>query len=238
MKIFNKHLTVLIAFLMIVGMQVQAQSKAEQEEKAKKLRQMEMEMKAEQVEMQKELQEALKEARTLEADELKSILEDQKIIQQQALKSYRRSIKDFEDNEGTWNIEYPTDIRQSWNRVSPAHLENYIGVRSSESTSLSIQKEIEELTFDTKFKYEVQKGSKTFQFSASGSVEEGTILIKLLNPAEKVIHEFEVSPLADVEWSQRFKWSEEDADNNFGTWTIIVDAEDATGHYQVSVRAN
>jgi len=222
---------------MIVGMQVQAQSKAEKEEKAKKLRLMEMEMKAEQIEKQKELHEVLKEAKNLEATELKAILEGQKVIQREALKNYRISLKDYEENE-VWNIDVPEMRFEFKDEASPSHFRNYVSMSSSESTSLMIQKEIEELTFDTKFKYEVQKGSKSFQFSASGSVDEGTILIKLLNPAEKVIHEFEVSPLADVEWSQRFKWSEEDADKNFGTWIIIVDAEDATGHYQVSVRAN
>ena len=58
------------------------------------------------------------------------------------------------------------------------------------------------------------------------------------NPEGKVIHELEISPIADIEWSQDFRWNEEDAKNSFGTWSIIVTAKEASGNYNVSVRAN
>ncbi len=171
-----------------------------------------------------------------EVDEkLKAISERQQGLQEIAMEKYH-VIKNMDGKfESIEEISMPyfevSDIADNYQMVASPF-------RPKESSSLTIRKHIADLTFSAKFKYNVQEGSNKFNFVANGSVNEGAITIKLVNPKGKTIHEFEVSPLADVNWSQNFVWDDENAKKNTGTWTIIVSAKNATGKYSVSVRAN
>ncbi len=239
MKVISKYLSVVLVVLFCAGLPLQAQSKKEKEEKAKQIEEFEKQMKLEQIERTKELEKALKESKLMEAEELKSLFEDQKQLQEDVIRNYRKSMEKLKDENATsWRFAVPEIEVENWKTGEPLVLRSAFGFHSGESTSLNIHKDIEDLTFGSKFKYDVQEGSKSFYFGASGSVDQGIIRIQLLDPANKIIHEFEVSPLADVEWSQNLKWSEEDAKKNYGTWTIVVTAEKATGSYHVNVKAN
>jgi len=243
MKILKQFVPFLILGLILSGGNVLAQSKKEKEEKAKEIKRIELELKKEQLKKTKEIEKLLKEVRYLSQDsinkeKLKAIMEDQKAIQEKAFKNYHIAWEDLDvELDELENFEVPEIGYRVFQNRYPTMVTNFYG-DSRESTSLTIRKSIEDLTFSTKFKYNVQEGSNSFHFEASGSVDEGSILIKLVNPNDKTIHEFEVSPLADVNWSQNFKWDEENAKTNTGIWTIIVSAKEATGKYQVSVRAN
>lgn len=201
----------------------------------KERRTLEEELKKEQIEQRKELERALKESKVLKDEDIQAMIEQKLQYEEQAHKQYKENFSRIKkENIPSWSLVIPNSPVEPFEPYTA--IGTYFG-NSRESTSLNIHKDVKELTFSTKFKYEVQEGSQSFRFSASGSVDQGTIQIKLINPAEKVIHEFEVSPLADVEWSQGFRWSEEEADDNYGSWTIVVSAKNATGSYQVTVRA-
>lgn len=237
MKLQKQFVPFLILIFLFAGSVSQAQTKKEKEETEKELRLMELEIKKDQHQKQQELEKMLKESKIMEEEELKAILEEQK-NHAQAIAKYRTKLGNYEfrmkdmEHIVVPEIKIGTDLEGQ-----PASIWAVYG-GNRESTVLNIHKDINDVTFSTKFKYEVQKGSKSFKFSANGSVEKGTIMIQLLNPGDQVIHEFEVSPLADVDWTQSFKWNEEDAEGNSGTWTIIVSAKQATGNYSVNVRAN
>lgn len=242
MKILKQFVPFLILGLILSGGNVFAQSKKEKEEKVKELKKIEQKLEKERHEQQlkvtKDIEKLLKESKYFEQEKLKSIMEDQKRAQEDAFKSYYYKLEDFEmDLDELEDIVEPEVGYRVFQNRFPTLVTDYYG-RTKESTSLTIRKTIEDLTFSTKFKYNVQEGSDNFHFVASGSVEEGSILIKLVDPNDKTIHEFEVSPLADVNWSQNFKWDEENAKKNIGIWTIMVSAKGATGRYSVSVRAN
>ena len=249
MKIIKHSLSLVILGLLISGLSVQAQSKKEIERKKEKnkqevLRQLEEEIKKDQILNIEENMKALQESKILQEKELKALFEDQQEDRDRSLKEYQRAIQRWQDHSDEEMPRLPQIHFREW-PSNPIEVEaisdlGYLGMysRSKETTSLNISKAIEDLTFDTKFKYEVQEGSKDFHFGANGTVNEGTILIRLINPDDDTIHEFEISPLADVKWSQVFKWDKEDADDNYGTWTIEVSAKQATGKYNVSVRAN
>lgn len=165
---------------------------------------------------QKEVEQKLMEARELEKMELEGLL-------------------DIEKNSSHLSVRSrdPLFIMPG-NKISiQTHL-----AATQETSSLNIHKEISDLTFSTQFSYQVQEGSRTFSFMAAGSVSDGTIGISLLNPEGKLIHKFEVSPLADVNWSQKFRWGDEDAAKNAGSWTIAVEAKEASGRYEINIRAN
>lgn len=254
MKILKQFVPFLILGLILSGGNVLAQSKKEKEVRVKELKKIEQELEMvrheQQLQVTKDIEKLLKEskkyekeARYLSQEKLKAIMEDQKRVQEEALKRYHITLGGY-GLELEMELDEIEEIEVSalggykvFQNRFPTLVTDYYG-RTKESTSLTIRKTIEDLTFSTKFKYNVQEGSDSFHFVASGSVEDGTILIKLINPNAKTIHEFEVSPLADVNWSQNFKWDEENARKNTGIWTIEVSAKGATGSYQVSVRAN
>ncbi|MEA1877948.1 MAG: hypothetical protein U9N86_13915 [Bacteroidota bacterium] len=239
MKILKQFVPFLILGLILSGGNVLAQSKKEKEEKAKEVKRVEKELETKEKEFlqQKELEKLIK-TKYLDQEKLKAIMEDQKRVQEEAFKKYHIAFEDFEvELDKIEDIAEPEIGYRVFQNRFPTLVTDYYG-RTKESTSLTIRKTIEDLTFSTKFKYNVQEGSDSFHFVASGSVEDGSIMIKLVDPNNKTIHEFEVSPLADVNWSQNFKWDEENAKKNTGIWTIMVAAKGATGRYSVSVRAN
>jgi len=240
MKILKQFVPFLIVGLILSGGDSMAQSKKEKKAKKEKEEKLiELSIIEEKLETQKEQQlkelEALLNAKYLDEEKLKHIIEEQSKAQKYALEGYHFDMKDIKKDLEKMNVPV-MDFRVMKDHF-PANVSDWYG-QSKESTSLTIRKTIEDLTFSTKFKYNVQEGSNSFHFVANGSIEDGTILIKLINPSGKTIHEFEVSPLADVNWSQNFVWDEENAKKNTGTWTIMVSAKQATGRYSVSVRAN
>jgi hypothetical protein len=239
MKLIKHFLPLLILGLILSGIEVQAQSKKTEKEKQEQMKRMEEELKLKHLERQAEIERILQDAKVLEEEQLQELLEKQQSYREQAMDSYKKAM---EERKGVMRLE-----ERDWPIFTETLPEIYGSAyrgfysESRESTSLSIQKDIEELTFETKFKYDI-KGNDfphegSFRFNAQGTVKDGTILIELIRPDGDIVQEFEVSPLADVKWSQLISWDEENQDDNIGTWTITVSAKQATGSYSVTVKA-
>ncbi len=240
-----KHFVLLLALgIFFAGVEAEAQTKKSEKEKREQLRKMEESLKEERKVRQVEIERALEEAKVLEEEQLEELLEQHATQKELALKSYRRAMEEAKGAVKLGELDEALNFSGEWPdfefKAQDFYATPYRGFYSTnkEATSLNIQKEIEDLTFETQFKYEVQTGSESFLFAASGTVDEGTIKIRLIKPDGLVAQEFEVSPLADVKWSQRLKWDEESEKDNVGTWTITVSANQATGNYNVTVRAN
>lgn len=106
-------------------------------------------------------------------------------------------------------------------------------------TALTIHKDLDDVTFDTKFKYDVTEGSSGINFKVEGGMDEGTLLIRIVKSDGKVLQEIEISPLADISWNQDLRWdTDEEKEDNIGSWIIVVSAKNASGQYSVNVRAH
>ena len=257
MKIQKLFLPILILSFIFSGTMVQAQSKNEKE-KAQKEKILELEKRLEKaLKMQEaDLEKALKLSKQLQERELKSILENQHKIRQKAMDQHERQFEEKEGNyrraynlgknydKNVWSVvesewDSDIDIEFDGDAFKAISLPNVYFSTGKERTALTIHKELEDVTFDTKFKYEVTEGSKGIHFSVSGEMEEGTLLVKLIKPNKEVLQEIEISPLANVGWDQDLRWEkDEEKAGNFGSWTIVVSAKGASGRYNVSVRAN
>ncbi|MDD3872190.1 MAG: hypothetical protein PHN67_09100 [Bacteroidales bacterium] len=104
-------------------------------------------------------------------------------------------------------------------------------------SSLNISKNLEGLTHSTSFTYQVKEGDLSIGFSARGTLTEGELVILLSKPDDEVFQEITISPLADVNWNQQFRWKAEDQDEFIGSWTITIEARSATGHYSLRVNS-
>ena len=220
---------------MALEMEKQKKQMALELEKQKQM--MQEQMKQEKYLQGQELEKMLTESKVMEEEELRALMEDQKHVREDALRRYEEARENYQSNQNVWTIPVP-DVRfEKQQFATPFVIGDLYGL-GRESSALNISKGLTDLTFTSSFKYDVQKESANLKFSASGSVEKGSIQISLKDPKGKVIHEFEISPLADVNWSQNLKWTEEEAKQQIGQWTITVAAKNATGNYQVSIRAN
>ncbi len=264
MKIQKLFLPILIMAFFFSGSFVQAQSKneKEQEQKIRELeKKLEQALKMNQADMEKTLQET----KRIREEDLVKILENQKKIQQKATEQYEKawqaeSGKDWQDWESQGeNLRRFYDVQKGSNKsrfkvVEPDWLTdiqfdfegepfrelNGIYVSPGRArTALTIRKELDDVTFDTQFKYEVTAGSNGINFSVDGQMEEGTLLIRLIKPNGKVLQEIEISPLADISWNQNLRWEDdENEEENLGSWIIVVSAKNASGHYNANIRAN
>ena len=260
MKIQKLFLPLLILSMFFAGTVVQAQSESEKEKEEKII---ELEKKLQQAlkEREAELEKALKESKKFQNEELKKILEDQKKVDRKAMEQYRRAWDLSEDDRsGHWqdardyydqkyldrshkNYQfrvYPPDVDIDYDFETFEGLGNvYFSSSLKDQTALTVSKELDEVSGDTKFKYELTEGAKGINFKVDGSMNEGTLLIKLIKPGGEALQEIEISPLADVSWNQDVRWSEEEElEGNIGTWVIVVSAKGASGRYSVNVRAN
>jgi biopolymer transport protein ExbD len=106
-----------------------------------------------------------------------------------------------------------------------------------ENTSLSISKTLEEVTFSTDFSYDVKAESSNVSFFVSGTMKAGELKITLEKPDKTAFQEITISPLADVNWNQKFSWDDEESDEYLGKWIISISAAKATGNYRIQVNS-
>lgn len=248
MKIQKLYLPLLILAFIFSGSFVQAQSKSEKEQQ-EKIEELEKKLEQALKMREAELEKVLKQSKIMQEEELKKMLENQKEVQQKAVEQYKKSFeylpdqykiqRDFYRDRGDtrFRIVEP-DLDMDFD-VEP--FENFRGIYTiprTERTALTIRKDLADVTFDTKFKYDVTEGARGLSFSVEGSVDDGLLIVRLTKPDNSVMQEIEISPLADVSWNQNLRWDEEENKSNLGTWVIVVSAKNATGHYSVNIRAN
>jgi hypothetical protein len=74
-------------------------------------------------------------------------------------------------------------------------------------------------------------------FFVTGTLKAGELKITLKKPDQTAFQEFTISPLADVNWNQQFRWEEEESEGYLGKWTISISASKANGTYSVQVNS-
>ena len=106
-----------------------------------------------------------------------------------------------------------------------------------ENNSMSISKTLEDVTLSTDFQYEVKEGTNNVSFFVNGTLKAGELKITLKKPDQTAFQEFTISPLADVNWNQQFRWEDEESEGYLGKWTISISASKANGTYSVQVNS-
>lgn len=174
-----------------------------------------------------------------ELQEVRKQHDEQQIkAQKEAMESYKETLDELK-KKGVENYKVLPPANR-WTYTEPLNFyynpETYLlGLR--ENSSLGISKDLIDVTFSSDFYYDVKEGSSSVSFDVSGTMSSGELKITLKKPDGKSFQEFTISPLADVNWTQQFRWEEEDQDNYLGKWTISIKAEKARGSYNVKVNS-
>jgi hypothetical protein len=237
-------LMILIASFLTVMGQEKTDKKKQEEETLKKKEQAAIVIdtkKDVQMELQKAMQESLAaEEQSLKAKQKAGVIDNKEFIREaEALQDYRKKMEQYK-SQGDF---YPPALNYvapqiRWKMDGDGHTNIYslYGDRG-ENTSLSISKTLEDVTFSTDFYYDVKAESSSVIFYVNGTVKAGELKITLKKPDKTAFQEITISPLADVNWNQKFSWDEDKADGYLGKWIISISAAKANGNYRVQVNS-
>jgi len=194
---------------------------------------------------EKELQKAMSDALVSEEKALKTkmqlgILDNKDFFRQaEALQNSKRKLEEMKSSGQNWDSHTYSDVTPFMWKSNNADLANVYSMYSGdrENTSLSISKSLEDVTFSTDFYYDVKSGSSNVSFFVNGSLKVGELKITLKKPDKTAFQEITISPLADVNWNQQFRWDEDETNEYLGKWTISITAAKVNGNYRVQVNS-
>ncbi len=196
-----------------------------------------------QSDLKKAMEESLAaEEKALQHEKEKGLLNEKDYQKQaQILEDYKKKLLELNKlrplPEPAYNFSYATpSIRWKTQEGMPVTAYS-ISRGDRENNSLSISKNLEEVTFSTAFTYEVKEGAFSVSFFVNGTMKAGELKITLQKPDKTAFQEFTISPLADVNWTQQFRWEEEESGDYLGKWIISISASKASGNYQVQVNS-
>jgi hypothetical protein len=239
-------LIILITSLISVMGQEKTDKKKQEEEVQKKKEQVSIIIDGKKVNSEKDLQKAMAEALEAEEKSLKArkdlgVLDNQAYLKEaQSLQGYKEKLDDMRNKRENWYDQSSFSVNP---RVAMPFFEQGVNnvysiyPGNKENTSLSISKTLEDVTFSTDFYYDVKDGSSNISFYVSGSLKAGELKITLKKPDKTAFQELTISPLADVNWNQQFKWDEDETEGYLGKWTISISAAKANGNYRVQVNS-
>jgi hypothetical protein len=185
---------------------------------------------------EEQLKKELEAVRSLQMDELKAAKEDQFRIQKEALDSYKKSMEVFK-KQGIDNYYVVPPVGRL-ERDDYSDIGRHYNIWSlDENSTLSISKDLADVTTSNDFTYEIKQGTYSINFRVDGSLSSGEMKISFKKPDGKVFQEMVISPLADINWNQSFRWEEEDENDFLGKWTISIKADKAKGEYSVRVNS-
>jgi hypothetical protein len=197
------------------------------------------------VDLQKAMEESLKaQEKALQEKKKNGYIDDQQFLREaQALKDYQKKLEERQsridefDNQGTWVMPDLPEYNFKYFPRNDALRSFGIYSGNRENNSMNISKSLEDVTYSTDFSYDVKEGSNMVSFSVNGAVKSGELKISLKKPGKTTFQEFTISPLADVNWSQQFRWDDDEAEGYTGKWIISLSAVKATGNYRIQVNS-
>jgi hypothetical protein len=238
-------LMVLLTSLITVMGQEQTDKKKQEEETRKKKEQITIIMDSHK-DAAKDLQKAMTESLEAEEKALKSKMEkgllDSKTYwkESQALQEYKKQLGELkvhpEINDPAINYSFTPSMKYRLGENAFSGIYNLYG-GEREGTSLSISKSLEDVTISTDFFYDVKEESSNVNFFVTGTLKAGELKITLKKPDKTSFQEITISPLADVNWNQQFRWDEDESDEYLGKWIISISANKANGTYRVQVNS-
>ena len=106
---------------------------------------------------------------------------------------------------------------------------------SEQASVLELSKDLENVSVSKDFFFDVEDGTKSINMNIDGTLQSGDLTITVKKPDGELFQKFQISPLADVDWSQQIDLEEEES--YMGKWTINLSGKGATGSYNLKFRA-
>lgn len=120
---------------------------------------------------------------------------------------------------------------EGFNFRTPRYL-SYRSFYEEEGNVLQLSKDLDNVSISKDFYFDVKAGHNSLDLNVDGTLESGELTIKVTKPDGEVFQEFQISPLADVDWSQKIDMDEEGKVYT-GKWTINLKGTGATGNYNI-----
>ncbi|MCF8346660.1 MAG: hypothetical protein K9G38_05570 [Bacteroidales bacterium] len=111
----------------------------------------------------------------------------------------------------------------------------FYGHQTGKSSQLSLSKSFDDESVKNENTFDVDKSVQSINFSISGSVEKGKIIISITLPDGEKLKEMTLDSSADIQFSQMIRPSKDDSKYG-GKWTYTIEAVEATGHYRLSIQ--
>ena len=105
-----------------------------------------------------------------------------------------------------------------------------------EGNVLELSKDLDNVSISKDFYFDVNKGATSLAMEIRGTLNEGELTITVKKPNGDLFQEFQVSPLADVNWNQQIDLKEED-DEYEGKWTVTLSGTGASGDYNIRIKS-
>ncbi len=112
-----------------------------------------------------------------------------------------------------------------------------LGYTFESENNLTVNTDLDSESIDKTYEYTVSDEAGSLALKAHGSVSEGNLNIEIKTPQDDEYQTIELSPAADVDWSQKIKISEDKKENYQGKWTIRIKGDNVKGHFGVSLRS-
>ena len=112
----------------------------------------------------------------------------------------------------------------------------YAGSGRETGSMLSLSKDLEDVSITKDFYFDVKEGTTSIDMMVIGTLSSGDLTITVNKPDGELYQKFQVSPLADVDWTQSLKL-EEEGESFTGKWTINLSGSGATGNYNLRFKA-
>jgi carboxylesterase type B len=218
MKLFKPYNCVILAAIMLLsGSLVMAQDKEREKEMQEA---MEAEKKAQ--------MEDIMQARKMEMQEQQEKMRQLELQYAEQAERYERQGRDLERQYAPFvtGIAVPDGdfLIGSWGQENQSQLTLRKNFRGTTSTS--------------KGEFDVDPNIHRFRCMITGSVRTGQIMIGVKYPDGKTFKELVINSSADINFSQSISITEGEEKKYSGTWTYVINAEEAEGNYMLQISTN
>jgi hypothetical protein len=189
--------------------------------------------------------------------EQKKALNDQRREQERATEELRQSMKeldrlkdlnlDFDINEADNNVRIyrrgrsfmPENfyVPNAPNSPNPPMI-HFFGDGGGAGTSWELSRSVKESTFKKEYEFEVDKSAKSVSMGVSGDCKAGEIRIKILTPNGKTYSEAVIDEFGNFNVRKSFTITETENQDKTGEWKFVVDSNNATGYFRISIQTH
>ena len=102
--------------------------------------------------------------------------------------------------------------------------------------TFELSKDLDNVSITRDYFFDVKEGTGSVSFSINGSLSSGELKVTVKKPDGDVYQDFQLSPLADVDWTQKLDLDEA-GEEMAGKWTLTLSGSAATGSYQIRIKS-
>jgi hypothetical protein len=189
--------------------------------------------------------------------EQKKALNEQKRAQERANEELRQSMKELEKLKGM-DLDFDVDVDETGNNVriyrrgrslmpenfyipSAPNAPNppmihFFGDGGGAGTSWELSRNVKESSFKKEYEFEVDKSAKSVSMGVSGDCKSGEIRIKVITPNGKTYTDVVIDEFGNFNVRKSFTITETENQDKTGDWQFLVDSNNATGYFRISIQ--